>query len=292
MIYEIRNEKFTAQVDTLGAQLVSLKGENGFEYIWYGKPEYWKEHAPVLFPIVGALRDGKTNIDGDWFEMTRHGFAKRTEFKLSEQSETCISLKLEATDETKTMYPFDFALTVTYSLTESGVVTGFEVENTGEKELPFAVGGHPGFNIPVNEDAAFEDYTIVFEKAEEQNCPVIIMDTGLIDYSQSGFEFNNESEIPLRHSLFYKDALVFDGLNSDKVKIVNKATGRGVEMEFSDFPMLGIWSAQNDGPYVCLEPWTGCATLTHEDDDFRKKKGMSVLKSGEKSKCAFSVDIL
>ena len=292
MLYEIKNEKFTAQIDTMGAQLVSLKGKNGFEYIWIGLPEYWKEHAPVLFPIVGALRDGKTNIDGRWFEMTRHGFAKRTEFLLAEQSEQSISLKLTANEETKTMYPFDFALTVTYTLTDSGIKTGFEVENAGEDGMPFVVGGHPGFNIPVDESAAFEDYTVVFEKAEDQKCPAIIMETGLIDYGSCGFELKNESEIPLRHSLFYNDALVFEGLNSDKVKIVNKASGKGIEMDFSDFPMLGIWSAKNDGPYVCLEPWTGCATLTHEGDDFRKKKGMTALKSGEKRACAFTVNIL
>ena len=79
---------------------------------------------------------------------------------------------------------------------------------------------------------------------------------------------------------------------SSTVQVVNPATGRGLEMDFSQFPLLGIWSAQNDGPYVCLEPWTGCATLTTEGDDFEEKKGMRFLSPGEKAEYAFTVKFL
>lgn len=292
MVYELKNGKFTARVDSLGAQLVSLKGMDGFEYLWVGDPAYWREHAPVLFPIVGALREGKTKIGGEWFHMTQHGFAKKTEFTLKEQTGDKLSLRLASDFETKKLYPFEFALTVTYTLTESGIETAFSVENLGDKVLPFVIGGHPGFNIPVNEDAAFEDYTIQFEQPETQKCPTIEMDTSLINYGKSAFELRNEAEIPLKHSLFYSDALVFDQLNSHRVRIVNKATGRGVEMDFSAFPMLGIWSARNDGPYVCLEPWTGCATLTTENDEYEQKKGMAFLPDGGTADYSFSVRIL
>ncbi len=291
MLYEITNGTLTAQVDSLGAQLVSLKGPQGFEYLWTGDPAYWREHAPVLFPIVGALRDGKTIIGGKTYEMGRHGFAKKMEFALKERSEGSVSLCLRANEETKQAYPFDFALFVAYTMTETGVSTRFTVENTGTGPLPFSVGGHPGFNIPANEEAAFEDYTIQFEKPESQTCPVIDMRAGLIDWTKEGFRLEG-AEIPLRHSLFYQDALVFEKLQSQRVKIVNKATGRGVEMDFSGFPMLGVWSAANDGPYVCLEPWTGCATLTTEGDQFQEKKGMTLLAAGDKAAYQFSVRIL
>ncbi len=118
------------------------------------------------------------------------------------------------------------------------------------------------------------------------------MDTGLIDPTQTAYELREEREIPLTHPLFYKDALVFEGLNSRKVQVVNPQTGRGVEMDFSQFPLLGIWSAKNDGPYVCLEPWTGCATQTTEGDSFLEKKGMQLLPPGEKKAYAFSVRFL
>lgn len=292
MIFEIKNENFTAEIDSLGAQLVSVKGADGFEYIWVGDRNYWGGHAPVLFPIVGALRDGRAKINGEWIEMGQHGFARHREFSAVAENENSVSLRLLSDFDTKKMYPFEFSLTVTYTLTENGIKTEFAVENLGEKVMPFTIGGHPGFNIPVNEDASFEDYTIKFEKAETQRCPAVVLDKGLIDPNGVQFILENECEIPLSHRLFYTDALIFENLNSDRVQIFNKATGRGIEMDFSGFPMLGIWSAMNDGPYVCLEPWTGCATMTNEGDDFEQKKGMTFLPSGAATEFAFDVKIL
>lgn len=292
MLYTVSNGKYTAQVDSTGAQLVSLKGPDGFEYIWTGDPAYWKGHAPVLFPIVGALRDNKALLEGQWVEMGRHGFARHQEFAPAEQGEGVLALKLTPNEETKKCYPFDFAFTVTYALTETGYATTFTVENTGDRPMPFVVGGHPGFNIPVDEKAAFEDYVIRFEKEETQHCPVIQLDTCLLDPTQTAFEMTAQKEIPLRHELFYQDALVFEGLNSSAVALVNPSTGKGVEMEFSQFPLLGIWSCVNDGPYVCLEPWTGCATQTTEGDAFEEKKGMELLPAGEKRSYSFQVRFL
>lgn len=288
---EIKNGRFTAQIDTLGAQLTSLK-EGARELLWTGDPAYWHEHAPVLFPIVGALREGHTEIDGKWYEMSRHGFAKKKEFEVSKQAGAAASLTLRADEETKRQYPFAFALTVDYGLTEEGYFTQFTVENTGSVPLPFSIGGHPGFNLPMEDGASFEDYTIQFEKEEDQQCPIVHMDTGLLDYEAPGFALKGR-EIPLQHSLFYQDALVFKNLNSRRVRIVNKKTGRGIEMYFgSEFPMLGIWSAANDGPYVCLEPWTGCATLTTEGDRFTEKYNMQVIAPGTKYSYSFTVKVL
>ncbi len=292
MIYEIRNDTFTAQVDSLGAQLISLKNAENFEYIWTGDPSYWKGRAPVLFPMVGALREGKAKIGGEWFQMGQHGLARHREFSPVNQEDGRISLCLSSDFETKKQYPFAFSLTVTYTLLENGIETGFSVKNTGDKVMPFAIGGHPGFNLPVNETAAFEDYVILFEEPETQRCPAIVMGKGLIDPGKTAFTLENQREIPLRHSLFYEDALIFENLRSSKVQLVNPKTGRGVEMDFSGFPMLGIWSAQNDGPYVCLEPWTGCATRTDEDDTFEQKKGMTFLPAGGTAEFSFSTKIL
>ncbi len=293
MLYTITDGSFTAKIDSLGAQLVSLTGPDGFEYIWVGDKAYWGGHAPVLFPIVGALREGKTQIGGKWYHMGRHGFARTSGFTAEEEpAGNSVALTLRASDETKEAYPFDFAFTVTYTLENGGLTTTFTVENTGGVPLPFSVGGHPGFNLPVGEEAAFEDYTLQFSQAETQRCPVIDLTTGLIDWDRHAFTMENQTEVPLRHSLFYQDALVFEGLNSHIIRIVNKATGKGIEMDFSGFPLLGVWSAVNDGPYVCLEPWTGCATLQSEGDVFEKKKGMAALAPGEKSVHRFLVKVL
>lgn len=291
MIYTIKNDFLEAKVDSLGAQLVSLKGKNGFEYLWVGDPKYWGGQAPVLFPIVGALRGGKTKIGGAEYEMRQHGFARHREFTLEKEEESALSLKLSSDFETKKMYPFSFSLTVTYALEGSGIKTSFQVENIGDKVLPFSVGGHPGFNVPVNEEAAFEDYTICFEKPESQKCPAIDTSCALIDWEKSTYTLENECKIPLQHSLFYEDALIFEHLNSQKVSVINESTGHGVTMDFTGFPMLGVWSAKNDGPYVCLEPWTGCATLTTESDEFEEKKNTTFLPAGGKVEYSFTVAV-
>ena len=226
MLYTISNGTYTAQVDSLGAQLVSLKGPDGWEYIWTGDPAYWTGHAPVLFPMVGGLRGGRAKIAGDWHQMGRHGFARHQEFALAEQGEGRLVLRLESNPATLEAYPFPCALTVAYTLTEDGYETAFTVENTGDKPMPYAIGGHPGFNIPVDEQAAFEDYVIRFEKEETQRCPGIVGDK-LLDYSQITLELEGEREIPLRHELFARDALIFENLNSHTVALVNPVPPAG-----------------------------------------------------------------
>lgn len=292
MLIHIQNENVSAEIETLGAELVSFKGDDGFEHIWQGDKTYWGGHAPVLFPIVGALRDGRTRINGEWYEMNRHGVARRQEFTVVEQREDAVSLRIEATEETKRQYPFDFAFTVSYILTGSSITTQFKVENTGDEPMPFCVGGHPGFNLPVEADEVFEDYDIVFEKPETQECPEIDLESCLIDYDKIHFTLDDADVIPLEHSLFYRDALVFSNLESTCVSLRSRKSGRGVMMEFSDFPMLGIWSAANDGPYVALEPWTGCATAVSESDEFTEKRGMRTLEPGAAEELAYTVFVL
>lgn len=290
MLTKLQNSKFTLTIDSLGAQAVSFKRADGAELLWVGDPAYWGGHAPVLFPIVGALRGGKADYHGKEITLSQHGFARHREFTVTAQTDTAVTLTLRADDETRKQYPFEFALSVTYTLHEDGFTTAFCVKNSGDEPLPFSIGGHPGFNLPLGEAAAFEDYTIVFEQDEQQVCPGVVMGQGLITPDESNYTLNGR-EIPLTHELFYHDALIFEGLRSRTVQVVNKTTGHGVEMDISQFPLLGIWSAQNDGPYVCLEPWTGCATRTDEPDDFTKKKDMLTLAPDEEDKRAFRVRI-
>ena len=288
MRHTIANARFTLTVDTLGAQPVSLKNAAGAELLWTGDPAYWAGQAPVLFPMVGALREGKATLGDKTLAMGQHGFARRREFVLAAEAGDRLCFRLCDDEATRVLYPFAFGLWVTYVLTDEGYRTEFRVENRGGEPMPFAIGGHPGFNVPVGETAAFEDYTIVFEQEEDQTCPAIVMGQGLIDPSRSAFTLHGR-EIPLRHDLFYQDALVFEGLNSHRVAVLNKSTGRGVEMDFTGFPMFGVWSAANDGPYVCLEPWTGCATRTDEGDDFAQKHGMIALAPGRQFEIGFTV---
>ena len=292
MILELHNKAVFAAIDTMGAQLISLRDALGTEYLWQGNPKYWKGQAPILFPIVGRLRDGKTVIDGKEYKMGRHGFARNREFRCVMKTDDSVTLSLHSDEDTKKEYPFDFTLMIAYRLNDCTLSVEFSVINMGKEEMPYSIGGHPAFNVPVLPEERFEDYSIQFEKNEEQSCPVFDFSTELIDYINCVPVLHQEKIIPLRHDLFDKDALVFHQLNSNKVSLVSRLSGRGVEMDFSDFPYLGIWSAKGETPFVALEPWAGCGACTDEDDDFRKKRGMRNLPPNGSESLKFFVTVL
>lgn len=291
MVTTIKSNGITAKIDSLGAQLKSIQNGDGVEYLWQGDPKYWGGQAPVLFPIVGALRDGKTEIEGNVYEMKRHGFARGMEFTLVEQQENKTVFSLRASEETRKRYPFDFELRIVYSVENGRLKNEYVVFNHDERPMPFVVGGHPAFLCPVTEGESFEDYVVEFEQAETAGCPAVNMATGLIDFGNRRRVLDNEKTIALRHDLFYQDALIFDSLNSRKVSLYSKVSGRGVEMDFPGFDYLGVWSAANDGPFVALEPWTGCATCEDEDNVMEHKRNMTKLQPGETFSVAFTVTL-
>ena len=292
MILNIKSQYGTAAVDTQGAQLMSFCNADGLEHLWQGDKTYWGGRAPVLFPIVGAVRDGKVRIKGGEYCMKQHGIARHLPFEVTEQKEDSVTLTLRSTEETKKQYPYDFALHVTYRFDGPRLVTEFRVENTGDELLPFAVGGHPAFNCPMVEGESFEDYVVEFEKPESALCPTIDMSCALINFHARKMVLAYEKEIPMSHDLFREDALIFDPLRSKVVRLVSRKTGHGVEMDFDDFCYLGVWSAKNDGPFVALEPWAGCATGTDEDDEFLSKRALNLLRSGKEAVFAFGVKAL
>ncbi len=285
----LKNKNTTAKISTMGAQLCSFKREDGFEILWQGDPKYWSGRAPVLFPIIGALRGGKTEIEGEIYNIDRHGFARKMEFDVLSKSETHVDLCLKSSDKTKEFYPYDFIFTVSYLLCDKGITTKFSTKNTGDKEMCFCVGGHPAFNVPLAKGEKFDDYELVFECEENIDCPRIDMNECLIDFKESAFKLKNKKVIPVKHSLFYSDALVFENLKSNYVSIVSKKSNTSLTMDISNFKMLGVWSAQNDAPFVALEPWVGCATTTDESDEFSKKRHMIFLNSKQTKEFEFTV---
>lgn len=292
MRIQLHSKASFAEIDTLGAQLVSFSDAEGIQYLWQGNAEYWSGQSPILFPIVGALRDGKTTIDGKEYSMGRHGFARKMEFCCVMTTDDSATFSLNSNEETHKQYSFDFQLMVTYRLNDCTLTIEYMVMNMGDKPMPFVVGGHPAFNCPILSGEQFENYVVEFETKETADCPQIDLKTGLIDFSNTTRCLSDEKTISLQHSLFYKDALVFDHPKSSKVKLCSRLSGRGVEMNFKGFDYLGVWSAINDAPFVALEPWTGCATSTDEDDLMIHKRGMKILDPNQSAKYSYSITIL
>ena len=199
---------------------------------------------------------------------------------------------LKSTPETKERYPFDFEFTVAYRFENRMLSVGFTVKNTGSAEMPFAVGGHPAFNCPLEKDERFEDYDVIFAKKETASCPQQNPETRLLDFSDRVPVLQDQDVLPMDHKLFANDVLVFDRLHSDAVTLKSRKTGHGVRLGFAHFPFLGIWSAEGGAPFVALEPWTGCSTAPDEGDDLLQKRNMMHLNPGDSRSIGFTVTIL
>lgn len=281
---------FTAAVDTRGGELVSFRDGAGTEYIWGGDPAYWAGRNPILFPIVGSLKNGRVDIGGQTYEMNRHGFARISEFTLAEQGEDFAVLELRDSPDTLARYPFPFLLRVRHQLLEDGFATSFTVSNPGEAPLPFCIGAHTAFNCPLYPGEQFEDYRLVFDQVEDADS-LPLTAQGLLSPGPGIPVLRGTDTIPLSHEPFDRlDTLIFDGLRSTGVKLIHKGTGRGVRMEFGDFPMIAFWTAaRKNAPYLCLEPWHGCAAWEDEPGDFADKPYCVTLQPGEQKNLTYTV---
>ena len=288
----LHNQNVSITLKSLGAELTSIKDTSGTEYLWQGNSDFWSGQAPVLFPIVGCLRNGTATIGkSKTCSFGRHGLARRLEFTLISSSETSAVYSLKANDKTKEQYPYDFELQMIYELTEHGVKINHKVINHGDIVMPYCVGGHPAFNCPIHAGENFEDYIVEFEQPEVAACAQLDED-GLINNDDRVSILENENIISVKHSLFYHDALIFDQLKSRKVALKHKENGHGILVSFPDFDYLGIWSSANDGSFVALEPWSGTSTCSDEDDVFEHKRGVRFLKAGESETLSFTIEIL
>ncbi len=291
MNYTIENEFLKVEIADRGAEMMSLVGKKtGFEYLWQGDATYWMNRATVLFPICGRLFEGKYTWQGKEYEMILHGFAKLQTFTVVEQSATAITFELRPNEESRACYPFDFILRMTYSLDGATVRTAYYVENPSEPDLPFSVGGHPGFNIPFVEGEQFEDYYLAFkcEKPAERR---LMSPTCFYTGNKALYPLREGKYIDLRHDLFDDDAIFLD--NACKiVSLKSKKNDRAVTVSYEDMLHVGFWhKPHSDAPYVCIEPWHGYPSFDGKVDDFATKSEMMHLAKGENYSTWFDITI-
>jgi galactose mutarotase-like enzyme len=278
----IANKFLTVQINEQGAELCSIKGADGFEYLWQADPAVWARHAPVLFPIVGKLRNGSYELNGKTYELSPHGFARDISFELITESKTLLVFQLLPTDQTLKSYPFKFALNIIYQLNGNSLEIGYEVQNNGTDVMPFSIGAHPGFTLPGPIDECF----LEFEKAETLSTR-LLGPAGLIS-EETAPVLENASRLPLSKTLFDRDALIFMDAKSEKITLGAKNSSRQLTVEFPGFPQLGIWSKPG-APFVCIEPWYGYADTEQPYGDITNKPGILLLPAGETFTCTHRV---
>lgn len=280
-----------AVLNTDGAQLNSLT-KDGREYLWQGDPAYWAGQAPVCFPIVGVLPNGKARAFGRECNMKRHGIARINPFEICEQHKNSVTFVQTSSEKTKKQFPFDYELKIKYTIVGNTVTNAYIVTNTGKEKLPFVIGGHPAFNCPLDSDERFEDYKVIFDRPVCKPCFRPDYDTGLVDTQKTYEVMHGGDTLALCHDLFEeKDALIFENCEAKSVTLTGK-NGRGVRLEFQDMRNLLIWSAVGNAPFVALEPWTGISSCLDENDIFENKRGMTVLSPDETVSFKFKITMI
>jgi len=289
MMTIIENELIRVKIASEGAELTSLKlKEDNQEYLWQADPKYWGRHAPVLFPIVGKVKNDHYKVDGETFNLTQHGFARDNEFDLVEQEEQRVVYRLASNKELLKKYPYQFELEIEYKLVANRVEITYNVKNKDQKTIYFSIGAHPAFNWPLEEGETIEDYYLEFEENEEISAS--LLDEGLLSDTTVEFLANNNSK-PLAEGLFRNDALILKGLKSKSVALKSKSSDRGVKVEFTGFPYMGIWSPPAGAPFICIEPWYGVADLKDSDGNLKTKEGIEVLQPEAEFSCTYSISI-
>ena len=267
MLITITNNKISASIDTLGAELIRLEKDNK-NYIWTVDETFWNKTSPILFPIVGRLKNDTYSIENKTYELPRHGFARNFEFQIVNQTESSVVFLLESNSETLKNYPFEFQLELEYKLVGNELIMKYSVENKLKATMPFSIGAHPAFVI----ENSFSDYSLKFNQTEE----FISYELDNEQFSNSFRKINSENgQINLNYSLFEKDALVFKHLQSNKLTLLKK-NEPVLSVQFEGFPYLGIWTKPN-APFLCIEPWCGLADNVNHNGNIFEKEGINLL---------------
>lgn len=279
MIIALEYNDFKAIIESKGAELKSLKkGEK--EYMWSGDPKFWGKTSPVLFPMIGTLKDEKTIINSEVYSISKHGFARDLEFFVERLNDNTAVFTLTNNEYTEKMYPYAFCFKIKYVLSEYGIRIEYYVDNESDYDMPFCIGGHPAFSCPFEEGESFEDYSLVFSENETAFVPLYNLNTGLHEESTRTLIIENSNKLRLNHSLFYKDVLYFDKIKSRLVSLVSSKSSTCLTVKFDSFDTLGIWQPK-DAPFICIEPWCGSADFDDCSGVFSEKRGIQTAKPNE-----------
>jgi galactose mutarotase-like enzyme len=285
----IENNNLRVAIKAHGAELDSIfhKG-NQLEYLWQGDAVFWGKKSPVLFPIVGTLKDNSFSYKGLKYTLPRHGFARDKTFIVESHSADKATFLLVSDEETFKNYPFSFEFRLHYTLKDNVLSVTYAVKNTGADAMYFSVGGHPAFRLPLVEGTIYTDYFIELNALETSGRYPLSKD-GLLELAPNPL-LKNTRTLPLKPALFYEDAVVLKHLKATQMAILSGETPHGLNMAFEGFPYFGIWSAKN-APFVCLEPWCGIADSVDTTQELTEKEGINALASGADFERTWSVEL-
>lgn len=287
----LKNKYLEVQLENKGAEIIKIIGqEDGINYMWKRDPKQWASSAPILFPIVGNLRNNEYHLDGQTYSMTQHGFSRHNEYQVVNHSDTSVTFHLSSNEEIKKQYPFLFDLFVTYTLQDNVLSCKCEVINIDQQTMYFQIGGHPAFACPFKDGESSNDYYFELEKNETLTQKVI-------DIEQSGMSritktfFDNEKRFFIRQELFNNNAIVLKDVQSKYIALKSLNHNKSIVFHMEGFNHLGLWAANHVGDLIAIEPWVGHADYVDFKGDFKEKEGIVTLEPNHNFTCTFKVEI-
>ncbi len=285
---EIRSDLMSATISPLGAELQALRTADGVDLQWNGDPKVWKGRAPILFPVIGFLNQGRHRLDQTWYTLSKHGFARDRTFTVIEHTASAVRLRLLSDETTRAAYPFEFQLDLVFTLDGVALSVVAEIGNRDQLPLPASFGFHPAFRWPLPFGQARSEHGIVFESDEPGELRRIDSE-GLLRPARLPSPIEGQ-KLMLRDDLFEDDALIFDQVESRRV-VYGAETGPKIAVSFPDFPVLGIWSKPGAG-FVCIEPWAGLPDPEGYDGDFRSKPRSFIVAPNDTKRLAMTISLV
>lgn len=272
MLKTIKSDKLTVAVATFGAEIKSICDENGNEFMWEGDPAVWSGTAPIMFPICSGLVNDTYTFKGKEYKLTKHGFAKNSEFVVEHESKNELTMLLCSNDETLAVYPFNFEFRANFKVENGTLLVKYSVKNLNDDTMYFSVGGHEAYATP----EGIEEYDVVFDKKE--TLVTRALDGNLLTENKTTV-LSDDTVFPLEDKYFTEDALVFLEHNSDACTLVHRNGSRKVRVEFPGFDHLLLWHKYG-AKYICIEPWNGTAQLPDSDGSLENKFSIRKLAAG------------
>ena len=132
MILTIKDTNYSASINSKGAELFEFTKDKT-NYIWTIDERFWNKTSPILFPIVGRLKNDSYTLNGKEYKLPRHGFARDCDFEVIHQKENEVVFSLRESQETLKMFPFEFELQIKYTLENNKLTISYKVINHSRK---------------------------------------------------------------------------------------------------------------------------------------------------------------
>ena len=283
----IDNGILRAAISAVGAELMSVQklfpNKKPVEYLWNGDKKHWSGRSPILFPVVGRVKNGSYRYRDKTYSIhCPHGFLQSVQFIPEDTNDAERAAFVFISNETTLeQYPFPFRFRVEYLLQENGLLVTFDVHNAGTETMPFSLGFHPGFFVPLDSSERFEDCSIRFQSDETPQ--QLLLDGVWMSGQSIPYPLEGKRNIPLRRELFTKDAIILDAVQKKSVSICNARSEPYLTLDYSNFRYLLLWQPpKGTPPFLCLEAWNGLPDKATVDvTDIMTKPEMILLAPGQ-----------